>query len=743
MKYLRILFSSAIIVAALNCANSTNIKKGSDASFQLNLQAPIDKWDEAIPLGNGLTGGLLWGGGNEIRLSLDRGDLWDLRAHPGFTAPGFTYETVRRMALAGLTDSLNKQYARANDYPTKLPGCRLVVTLPGNVKATSFHLDMKKGLGSVNLGDRSIECFFSTDKPVALMKIPGSVANIELIPNNAVIKLGNPAPSIGKDQKGTWLIQDAALGFKYVFVVKSKKLDDYTLLSISTATRKESENPFQLATKQADEALNKGFDLMLTDHEKWWDNFWSKSSVTIPDPKIQQHYNLVQYYYGASSKSGAPPIPLQGVWTADEGKLPPWHGDYHHDLNTQLTYWAYLTSNRLDQGLSFLDFMWSLKPVHEEFAHNFYGARGMVVPGVMALDGKPMGAWFQYTLSPTMGAWVAQSFFWHWRYTMDPQFLKERAYPYCASIAEALVALMKPDKNGKLKLDLSSSPEIHNNTQKAWFTPNSHFDLSLIRWIFGANAEMAKALNLEKEAIRWQSLLEKMDDLATMVNDGPLLVSPNEPLTESHRHFSHLMAIHPLGTLNIEGTDRDRKIIEASLSQIDQFGSKYWCGYSFSWMSCMRARAGQPDKALEDLVNYLDCTTRNGFHVNGPQTRSELSDYKMRAFTLEGNFAASQAVHEMLLQSWGGLIRIFPAMPGTWEEASFRQLRTEGGFLVDAVRSKGKTTSVTITATADQPLRLKNPFETAEFSSDTKMVTTEKGMIIYSMKKGQTVHLYK
>ena len=124
------------------------------------------------------------------------------------------------------------------------------------------------------------------------------------------------------------------------------------------------------------------------------------------------------------------------------------------------------------------------------------------VLGVMALDGKPMGAWFQYTLSPTMGAWVAQSFYWHWRYTMDPGFLKERAYPYCKDIAEALLMLMKPDQNGRLKLSLSSSPEIHNNTQQAWLKPNSNFDLSLIRWIFGVNAEMAKSLNLEKEAIR-------------------------------------------------------------------------------------------------------------------------------------------------------------------------------------------------------------------------------------------------
>jgi len=360
----------------------------------------------------------------------------------------------------------------------------------------------------------------------------------------------------------------------------------------------------------------------------------------------------------------------------------------------------------------------------------------------MSIDGKPMGAWYPYSLSPTMGAWIAQSFYWHWRYTMDETFLKERAYPYCAAIADGLAGLMTPDKNGKLKLTLSTSPELHNNTQKAWMSPISNFDLSLIRWIFGANAEMAEAMTMMQAAARWKDLLSRMDDLAVDRDNGALLVSPDEPLKESHRHFSHLMAIHPLGILNTEGTDRDRNIIDASYRQIDDFGSKFWCGYSFSWMACMRARTGQADMALESLKNYMDCTLRNGFHVNGPQTRKELSDYNtMRAFTLEGNFAASQAVHEMLLHSWGNLIRIFPAVPSAWKNVSFERLRAEGGFDIGAEMKDGNVTRVTITSIAYQLLRLRDPFRNEEYVSNIEVNREDNNELHCKMKKGDILQL--
>ncbi len=211
--------------------------------YQLSLDAPVDLWDEAIPLGNGLTGGLLWGADNEIRLSLDRGDLWDLRTHPVFSTPGFNYETIRRLALAGQADSLNKQYARANDYPTKLPGCRLVLTLPAEVKAQSFHLDMKRGVGSVDLGDNHIECFFSAEEPVALMKIPGSYPDFTLVANQAVVKLLDYEPArIDRDNNSVWLVQDATLDFQYVCCVQARKLKDYTATTDQPLRLK---NPFE------------------------------------------------------------------------------------------------------------------------------------------------------------------------------------------------------------------------------------------------------------------------------------------------------------------------------------------------------------------------------------------------------------------------------------------------------------------------------------------------------------------
>ena len=94
-----------------------------------------------------------------------------------------------------------------------------------------------------------------------------------------------------------------------------------------------------------------------------------------------------------------------------------------------MSYWPYLQARHFDQGKPLFDSLWNLIPVHRKFASDFYHVPGIVVPGVMALDGKPLGGWPQYSLSPTDGAWLAYQFYLHWRYTMDREFLAQQAYP--------------------------------------------------------------------------------------------------------------------------------------------------------------------------------------------------------------------------------------------------------------------------------------------------------------------------
>lgn len=708
---------------------------------EMRLAAPISTWDEAVPLGNGLTGGLLWGEGRTLRLSLDRSDLWDLRTPDLYREPDWTYATMQRLVRERNQQELQRRFDDPFEqipYPTKLPAARLEIILDEGHQVGSFVLDLRRGVGRAEFPRGAAEVFFSAREPVAMMRVEAAVPVVKLVPPAALASLGYAPATVEQAGSAQWLVQDAALNLRYVVYVAARRGSRETELAIAIVTNGDALNPLAVAKARAERALEAGFTRLLAAHTTWWDTFWAASAVELPDPRLQQLYTLAQYFYGAASRRGAPPLPLQGVWTADAGSLPPWKGDYHFDLNVQMTYWAYLAAGRFDEGTALLDFMWALIPAHRQFARQFFATRGIVVPGVMTLDGRPMAGWGQYSLSPVQGAWVAHAFYQHWRYTMDRRFLASRAYPYCMQIAEGLLGLLVPDARGKLKLPLSTSPEIHDNSLAAWMTPMTNYDLAIVRWLFGALEEMASALGRQQDAARWGSLLARMDELAIDPQSGALRLSPDESLQASHRHFSHLMAIHPLGTLSIEGSDRDRSVVMASLDELARLGTSQWVGYSFAWAACLEARAGRGDRAAAYLDAFAKAfVLRNGFHANGDQTRSGYSRFTYRPVTLEGNFAAAQAVHEMLLQSWGGVVRVFPATPATWQDAAFFDLRTEGGLVVSGVRTRGRTVEVRIRATRDQTLRLRDPFE-GEVPSWIGPAPTRRGRDYeWRLKRGQ------
>src|SRR5262249_7835020 len=156
----------------------------------------------------------------------------------------------------------------------------------------------------------------------------------------------------------------------------------------------------------------------------------------------------------------------------------------------------YPTAGLFDQGRSWINFNTGLLKQYRAFAHDFCGldkaVDRAVIPGVMTIGGKPMGGWGQYSLSPTHSAWVCHQFYEHWKYTGDSTFLRSEAFPFSEAVGNALLGLVREDESHHYKLPLSSSPEIFDNSYKAWLPPNSNYDLALMKWLWTALAEMGR-----------------------------------------------------------------------------------------------------------------------------------------------------------------------------------------------------------------------------------------------------------
>lgn len=324
--------------------------------------------------------------------------------------------------------------------------------------------------------------------------------------------------------------------------------------------------------------------------------------------------------------------------------------------------------------------------------------------------------------------------------TADHTFLLEKAWPFTREIAEALLALCEKDDQGHLKLPLSSSPEIHDNTLLAFLKPNSNYDLSMLKMAFETAAEMAGSVGDRNTQERFAKATEELEPLH-IDEHGILEFAEGDPFRQSHRHHSNMMAIHPFNQLTLEDGLEARRVINATLDQVEQLGTLAWVGYSFSWFSCIASRAGRAETALKYLKWYEWCTLRNGFHVNGQQRgEQKIVSASYRPFTMEGNFLAMEAVHQMLLQSWGGKVRIFPAVPTVWRDVNFRDLRAEGGFKVSAIRKGGKTHRVEIQATVDQKLHLRDPFKGSDGEVRWSLPISRDGdWLGVSLRSGQKV----
>ena len=356
MKTLRFaLMSVGTLMCVLTCSAAENVQPGAavpPADQNLVLAAPITTWDEAVPLGNGLLGGLLWGEKNTLRLSLDRGDLWDERpAGEKEWWKKHTYAMGKQLVDQKKFDVINGLWDSPYNgvTPTKLPAGRMEITLDAAQQVKTFELNLATAEGVARFTNGTkLDAFFSAAEPVVLLRIPG--------PEPKAIRTTQPdgcvspterrqhRPQQRRHRGRAWISrgQDRQRGRREMVRSTGSRWAGVLCLHGIPSRRqrdaggrdrhlyKRRRRPARLGTSSAvRSALARGYEAMLKPHADWWRKFWMQSSVSVPEPEIQRHYVLCRYFYGAASRRGAPPDALAGRLdgrlrriAAVEGRLP-------------------------------------------------------------------------------------------------------------------------------------------------------------------------------------------------------------------------------------------------------------------------------------------------------------------------------------------------------------------------------------------------------------------------------------
>lgn len=672
----------------------------------------ISRWDEAVPLGSGKCGCLCWGEPREMRFSLDRTDIWD-KTVLWEQREDFTYENLVSLAKEGNVKKIREIFDAPYYYPTptKLPAGKIIIRFPDTKGEVRSSLSLGKAVAEMKLGDEKsplrIKTWVHAVRHIGVIEVcaPEDSFSAELlspdfgekgtekeyvyreeereISQGTLKELKYPPACRGEEQNLQWFIQPVNEEFSYGIVMLVEKSCERTRILWKILSSEDGENWLSDGKKSLLQAAQKAEKEFFREHEAWWEHYFGESSISLPDKFMEKQWYMANYLFASASREGCAPMPLQGVWTADDGTLPPWKGDYHHDLNTELSYTHYLKANHLEEGKAFLDFLWELLEEGKRFAKEFYHVRGCCLPGVMTIDGKPLGGWPMYSLSPANQAWLAHGFGEYYRYTGDAEFLRERAYPYMKETGIFLGELLEERDDGTLSLPVSSSPEIHDDTEKAWLIPMSNYDLALLLNLYESLEKYSILLKDPMEE-KWKEIRKRLPKLA--VNEKKvLMLSPDESLEESHRHFSNAIAVSPLGLISCEGEGRE--IIDAVIKDYERLGTGQWVGYTFTWMAHLYALQGNGEKAAEYLnIFWKYFCGPNGFHLNGDFQKKGYSDFTYRPFTLEGNMFGADALQEMLFQMKDGKIRLFPAIPEEWKEkeVSFENFRGENGLMCSA-----------------------------------------------------------
>lgn len=723
---------------------------------------PATKFTEALPVGNGRLGAMVFGGTQQERLLLNENSVWSgNRSHYDRVSAYQWLPEVRRLLFAGKHEEaaqlVDREILGERPLGCYQPLGALALLFEHRGPATDYRreLDLDCAVARVQfrVGDASFtrEVFASAPDQVLVVRLtcdqPGRISFIASLSRVEHASLS----ALGKDTlvlRGQTDHGQPTAGVKFEARVKTlveggvvhataagcrvEQADAVTLL-LAAATDDGKMEPAELCARHLAAAAIKTYaelrEAHLADYRKLYrrvsldlGNSTSGSLPTDqrllqPDPPLAAlYFQYGRYLLISSSRPGHLPANLQGLW--NDQLQPAWFCGYHFNINLQMNYWPAEVCNLAECHEPLFDLVEKLRPLGRKTARDVYGCGGFVVahrttPHGFTSPVRGLNVW------PVGAAWLCQHFWEHVRFRGDREFLAQRAYPLMKEVAEFFLDwLVQDPATGQLVSGPSLSPEnsfVAPDGSAQLLCMGPAMDQQIIAELFDNCLAAAAWLGMDDRFVRSVEQARRcLMGGARIGADGRLLEWAREfqECEPGHRHTSHLYALYPGSQLTPRGTPElavaARKSLEHRLRMAEAAGPRdngKDCGWSHAWKANLWARLGDGIRSYRALASLIsDCTYPNLMDMC-PNTMDSSN-----VFQIDGNLGGCAGIAEMLLQSHTGEIQVLPALPEAWPTGRVTGLRARGGFTVDIAWHESRARKVTIAATVGGTLRIVDPW---------------------------------